>query len=50
MISEQECAKILNDGEVKYSKEEVKLIRDLLIALATIEYENFEEIFYSKND
>ena len=41
MLSEQECVKILNDGEVKFSKEEVQLIRDLLTAFATIEYEEF---------
>jgi hypothetical protein len=42
MISEQECLKILNQGEVKYSKEEAKIIRDFLITLATIEYEDFK--------
>jgi len=41
MISEQECTKILNLGEIKYNKDEVKQIRDLIITLATIEYEEF---------
>ena len=41
MISEQECTKILNAGEVKYSAEEVRQIRDLMVGLATIEYEDF---------
>jgi len=41
MISEQDCTKILNVGEIKYDKDEVKLIRDLIVALATIEYEEF---------
>jgi hypothetical protein len=42
MISEQECTKILNAGEVKYSAEEVRQIRELMISLATIEYEDFQ--------
>ena len=41
MISEQECTKILNAGEVKYSAEEVRQIRDLLDSLASIEYEDY---------
>ena len=41
MLSEQECTKILNLGEIKYNKDEVKQIRDLIISLATIEYEEF---------
>jgi len=43
MLNEQECTKILNDGDVKYSHEEVKLIRDLLETLATIEYEFYKQ-------
>ena len=42
MLSEQECLKILNSGEKTYTKEEAKLIRDFLVALATIEYEEFK--------
>ncbi len=41
MISEQECTKILNAGEVKYSAEEVRQIRELMVSLATIEYEDY---------
>ena len=41
MMSEQECTKILNAGEVKHSAEEVRQIRELLVSLATIEYEDF---------
>ena len=41
MIPEQECTKILNAGEVKYSAEEVRQISDLMVDLATIEYEDF---------
>ncbi|WP_340111030.1 hypothetical protein [Maribellus mangrovi] len=43
MINEKECTKILNGGTVKFSKDEVKMIRDLLIQLATIEYEEYKE-------
>lgn len=42
MLSEQECIKILNDGDVKFSKEEMQHIRDLLTSLAAIEYEQFK--------
>lgn len=43
MISEKECTQILNSGEEKYTNEEVKLIRDFLVMLATIEYDQFKE-------
>ena len=43
MISEQECMKILNAGEVKFSAEQVKQIRDLLTTLALIEYEQYKK-------
>jgi hypothetical protein len=42
MINEKECTKILNDGQVKFNKDEVKQIRDLLIQLATIEFEQYK--------
>ena len=42
MINEKECTKILNEGQVKFTKEEVKLIRDFLIQLATIEYDQYK--------
>ena len=38
MINEQECARILNEGDRKYTKEEMKKIRDLITTLAEIEY------------
>ena len=41
MISEQESTKILNAGDVKFSAEEVRQIRNLMVALAAIEYEDF---------
>ena len=43
MISKQECTRILNAGERKYTAEEVKQIRDLLTTLAMIEYENYKK-------
>jgi hypothetical protein len=43
MISEQECMNILNGGDVRFKIEEVRSIRDLLMSLATIEYEQFKE-------
>jgi hypothetical protein len=49
MTSEHEATKILNDGPVKYTAEEVRQIRDLLVALATIEYEDFQR-WKTKND
>lgn len=42
-MNELECFKILNDGDVKYNMDEVRIIRDLLTALATIEYNEFKE-------
>lgn len=42
MINEKECTKILNEGEFKFNNEEVKLIREFLIQLATIEFEQFK--------
>jgi hypothetical protein len=38
MINLKETTKILNEGKVKYSQEEVLAIRDFLISLAQIEY------------
>jgi len=42
MISESEFNKILNEGDVKFTKEEAKQIREFVVALATIEYEQFK--------
>ena len=42
MISEQECTKILNAGERKYTHDEILLIRDFLTTLATIEVESYK--------
>ena len=38
MINLKDATKILNEGKVKYSQEEVLAIRDFLISLAQIEY------------
>jgi hypothetical protein len=43
MISEKECTQILNSGEEKHTNEEVKLIRDFLISLATIENDQYKQ-------
>ena len=42
MINEKDCIKILNDGDMKFSLDESKQIRELIILLATIEYEQFK--------
>jgi len=44
MLSIEECEKILNniEGGQNYSKKEIKEIRDLLYALANIEYSEYK--------
>jgi hypothetical protein len=42
MINENESMSILNSKSVVFKKDEMKLIRDLLVTLATIEYESRE--------
>jgi len=42
MISEQECTKIVNAGEKKYTQDEMLLIREFLTTLATIEVESYK--------
>jgi len=39
MLSLEQCEKILNANEDKYSKEEIKTIREFLYILGEIEYE-----------
>ena len=39
MINEQECTKILNEGEFKFTHEEMLQIREFLTTLAIIEFE-----------
>ena len=41
MVNQKDATKILNEGKVKYSPEQVVEIRDFLYALAQIEFENY---------
>lgn len=43
MINEKDCMQILNSGEETFTLEEVRMIRDLLLSLATIEYDQYKE-------
>ena len=40
MITLERCKKILNQKEIKFSDEQVKMIREYLYLLATLEIEN----------
>ena len=40
MITLEQCKKILNKGERKHSKEEIRLIREYLYFIGQIEIEN----------
>jgi hypothetical protein len=43
MINEQECTKILNEGEYKFTHEEMLQIREFLTTLALIEFESYKQ-------
>ena len=43
MINEQECIKILNEGEFKFTHEEMLQIREFLTTLALIEFESYKQ-------
>ena len=43
MVNEQECTKILNEGEFKFTHEEMLQIRDFLTTLAIIEFEGYKK-------
>jgi len=43
MINEQECMKILNEGEFKFTHDEMLLIREFLTTLALIEFEVYKQ-------
>ena len=43
MVNEQECTKILNEGEYKFTHEEMLLIREFLTTLAIIEFEGYKK-------
>lgn len=44
MLSIESCEKILNAQKDKYTKEEIKIIRNILYQLADIEYKNSKYI------
>ena len=52
MINEQDCTKILNEGEFKFSHEEMLLIREFITTLALIEFEAYKQnkVKSSKNE
>lgn len=52
MINEQECTKILNEGEFKFNHEEMLQIREFITTLALIEFESYKQnqIESSKNE
>ena len=43
MVNEQECTKILNEGEYKFTHEEMLQIRNFLSTLALIEFESYKQ-------
>lgn len=42
-MNERESTQILNSGGIKFNNEEVKILRDLMVSLATIEYDQWRE-------
>ena len=46
MVNEQECTKILNEGEYKFTHEEMLLIREFLTTLARIEFDCYKQKQY----
>ena len=42
MVNEQECTKILNEGEFKFTHEEMLIIREFITTLAIIEFEGYK--------
>ncbi len=43
MLPENECRKILNDGEFTIGLDEIRLLRDFMVSLATIEFEMYQK-------
>ena len=43
MVNEQECTKILNEEEYKFTHEEMLQIREFLTTLAIIEFEGYKK-------
>ena len=46
MINEKDSIKILNEGEYKFTHEEMLLIRDFITTLAQIEFDDYKEKQY----
>ena len=49
MVNEQECTKILNEGEYKFTHEEMLQIRKFLTTLAIIEFEGYKRKQYKSS-
>lgn len=43
MVNEQESIKILNEGEFKFTHEEMLQIREFITTLAQIEFDSYKE-------
>jgi hypothetical protein len=43
MVNEQECTKILNEGEFKFTHEEMLQIREFITTLAQIEFDSYKQ-------
>lgn len=43
MVNEQESTRILNEGEFKFTHEEMLLIRELITTLAQIEFDSYKQ-------
>ena len=43
MINEQECTKILNEGEFKFPHKEMLQISEFITTLALIEFESYKQ-------
>jgi hypothetical protein len=52
MVNQKDATKILNAGKTKFTTEQVLLIRDFLLSLAEIEYNNYknEHLIEEDND
>ena len=43
MVNEHESTRILNEGEYKFTHEEMLLIRELITTLAQIEFDSYKQ-------
>ena len=43
MVNEQDSTKILNEGEFKFTREEMLIIREFITTLALIEFESYKQ-------